>query len=256
MKSLSASLSAEILKSKNSLAAWLSFLGSSGIIIAFFVILLLGTDTFLPDEHEHAWKNFYHAYYEGTAFMLLPLFAIIIAALVCYTEYKNGMWKLLLITTISRTELYLSKLLFTYLLIICSHIYFVCLMLLSGFLLAWLRPELGLSSSGLDILYLLKLASKTIISVAAMLALQFWISIRFSSFVVALGIGVIGFILSALLVEGWSYAVYLPYSYPLLYLEEKYLLQPVSQVEVLSMSYCLLGTCLGLLDFRQLKIRT
>lgn len=247
---------AEVRKAQNSLAFWLSFLGTSGIIIAFFGILLLGTENFLPTEDESPWKNFFMVYYEGTAFMLLPLFAIITAALVCYVEYSNGMWKQLLISTASRTHIYLSKLLLTYLMIIAAHLYFIILMLLSGLLLGFLRPELQLYQSFPDLLFLGKLAYKTILSVGSMLAIQFWISMRFRSFIVALGAGVIGFVLSSLLVDSWAHSTYLPYTYPLLYLKPEHLHTGLSTIEIYNIVLFLLCTLFGLIDFQKITIKT
>lgn len=254
MRKFKLSLQAEILKAKNSLAVWLSLVGTAGIMLAFFFMLLFGTENFVPAADEHPWEHFFMVYYKGTAFMLLPLFAIIMAALVCFIEYRNSMWKHLLISTVSRSQLYLSKLLFTYLLIAVSHLFFMLLLLLSGVLLGMLRPALHLLQSPPDLSFLFKLGFKTLLSVGGMLALQFWISMRFRSFIVALGVGVIGFVLSSLLVEGWKYVIYLPYSYPLLYLQDIYLAKTISIVEIFSLIYCFIFVGLGLTDFRQMNI--
>lgn len=255
MSQFKLSLQAEILKAKNSLALWLSLVGTAGIMLAFFFMLLFGTENFVPAPDAHPWRHFFMIYYEGTAFMLLPLFAIIIAALVCYIEYRNGMWKHLLISTVARSTLYLSKLLFTYLLIAVSHLFFIILLLLSAVLLGMLRPELRLLQISPDLPFLLKLAYKTLLSIGGMLALQFWISMRFRSFIVALGVGVIGFVLSGLLVEGWEYVIYLPYSYPLLYLQESYLEKILSIAEIYSMVYFLIFGGLGLADFQKMNVK-
>ncbi|MEK6478462.1 ABC transporter permease [Catalinimonas sp. 4WD22] len=255
MKKFKLSLEAEILKAKNSLALWLSLLGTTGIIVAFFFIILFGTENFVPSGEAHPWRHFFLAYYEGTAFMLLPLFAIIIATLVCYVEYSNNMWKHLLISTANRSELYLSKLLLTYLMIITAHFLFIILMLISGVILGLIRPDLKLFNTAPDMIFLFKLAFKTIISIGAMLSIQFWVSIRFRSFIVALGVGVIGFVLSSLLIDGWDYVIFIPYTYPLLYLREVYLEHWLSSVEIYSIIYFLLCTVLGLFDFQKMTMR-
>ncbi len=244
-----------MLKAKNSLALWLSLVGTAGIILAFFFMLLFGTENFVPPTDENPWRHFFLVYYEGTAFMLLPLFAIIIAALVCDMEHRHQLWKHLLISTVSRSHLYLSKLVFTYALIIFSHLFFIILLLFSGVVLGMLRPELHLFQASPDFLFLLKLAYKTLFSIAGMLALQFWFSMRFRSFIVALGIGVIGFVLSSLLVESWPYSTYIPYAYPLLYLQEANLGKWISKVEIYSLMYLILFGVLGLLNFRRMRIK-
>ncbi len=248
------SLWAEVLKANKSLAMWLALLGTSGIIVAFLAMLFFGTENFLPTGNQHPWHNFLMIYYKGTAFMLLPLFAIIMAALVCYIEYRYGMWKLLLSSGISRTNLYLSKLLFTYFLIIVSHGFFISMMLISGAILAVFRPQLLLLESPPDFMLLVRLAIKTLLSVAGMLALQFWVSMRFRSFIVALGVGVIGFVLSSLLVEAWPYVHFIPYAYPLLYLDQVEQGKLIGRNELLSLLYFSIFSLVGLLDFRRMRI--
>lgn len=254
MKNLIRALTAEYQKANNSLAMWLALLGTSGIILAFLVVLFFGTENFLPEEGEHPWHNFLLLYYEATAFMLLPLFAIIMAALICYIEHRYGMWKHLFITGISKTQLYLSKLIFAYLFIAASHLYFIALMMISAAILAVFRPELELLEQEPDFLLLLKLATKTLLSVGGMLALQFWVSMRFRSFIVALGVGVIGFVICSLLLE-WAYIIYLPYAYPLLYLSEVLSAPLIGITEILSLVYFIIFGTLGWLDFRRQQLR-
>ena len=254
MKRFLRALIAEYQKANNSLAMWLALLGTTGIIVAFLAVLFFGTDNFLPEEGEHPWHNFLLLYYEATAFMLLPLFAIIMAALICYIEHRYGMWKHLLITSVSRTQIYVSKLLFAYLFIVASHIYFITLMLISAAILGVFRPELGLLTQEPDFLLLLKLAVKTLLSIAGMLALQFWVSMRFRSFIVALGVGVIGFVICSLLLE-WPYIIYFPYAYPLLYLRDVLSAPLIGGTEIFSLVYFFIFGTLGVLDFWKIQLK-
>ena len=233
---------------------WLALLGTSGIIIAFLAVLFFGTENFLPEEGEHPWHNFLLLYYEATAFMLLPLFAIIMAALICYIEHRYGMWKHLFIISVSRKQIYWSKLLFAYLFIAVAHLYFICTMMISAAVLGVFRPELGLLDQEPDFLLLGKLAVKTLFSVAGMLALQFWVSMRFRSFIVALGVGVIGFVICSLLLE-WPYIVYLPYAYPLLYMKDVVSAPLITLPEMYSLGYFFIFGILGMLDFNRLQLK-
>lgn len=248
------SLIAEYQKAYNSLTMWLALLGTTSIILAFLAVIFFGTANFLPKVGVHPWHNFLLLYYEATAFMLLPLFVIIIAALLCYVEHRYGMWKHLLITSISRVAIYFSKLLFAYLFIAASHLYFIVLMLISAAVLAVFRPELKLLKQEPDFMLLITLAVKTLLSIAGMLSLQFWISIRFRSFIVALGIGVIGFVICSLLLE-WPYIIYLPYAYPMLYLQGVEEASLIGRVEVMSLVYLLIFSVLGVIDFRRRQPR-
>lgn len=255
------SLQAEILKAKNSFAFWLAWIGTSGIAVAFFLIQAFSPEPSTLSDTDNPWHHFVDAYYAGSNFMLLPLFIIIIASLVTFMEHRAGMWKHLFVLNVPYWHLYASKLIFLVLLFMAAHFYFITLMLLSGAVLGMLQPARGLSDASPDFLQVFTLGIKTVLSILGLLAVQYWISMRFRSFIVPLGVGVISFVIATILVENSTWALYVPHAHPLLYTQgypeslSVAQMRMVSEVEMVSMLYFMLFGILGYVDTRRLDIR-
>ncbi|SDK59328.1 hypothetical protein SAMN05421823_10316 [Catalinimonas alkaloidigena] len=253
------SLRAEILKGKNSFAFWLAAVGTTCVLVVLWMLQLFG-HAVVPTS-ESPWRAWIDAFYAGTDFILLPLFVIIIASLVAYQEHAGAMWKHLYALGVSRWDLYVSKLVYIALLFAAAHLYFIMGMLVAGLLTGLVRPESGLLHAWPDFGQVFALGFKTVVSMLGLLAIQYWISIRFRSFVVALGAGVIGFVAATLLAKSSALVLYFPYAYPLLYTRvyrgEFSALQwgPVSTVELLSLLYFAVFTVLGYWDVRRLDVR-
>ena len=182
MSSFRHSLHAEILKGKNSFAFWLAFIGTSGVAVSLFALAVFDGVTWTEDN---PWRDWVHFHYAGTDFMLLPLFIIIIASLVTYQEHRNQLWKHWYVSTVSRWHLYSTKLVYIILLFSTSHLYFIILLLLAGVFFGVIQPSTQLLSHFPDFVQIGELAWQTITTVLGMLALQYWISYRFCSFIVA-----------------------------------------------------------------------
>ncbi len=260
MHSFRRSLEAEILKGRNSFAFWLAWIGTTCILLAFFLILWASPEKGMSAAG-NPWKHLVDFYYAGTDFMLLPLFVIIIASLVTHLEHRGNMWKHLYVLGVSRWHLYTSKLVFIILLFACAHAYFITGMLLSGVVLGILQPSRGLLSHLPDMGQVFSLAFKTILSVLGLLAIQYWISMRFKSFIVPLGTGVIGFVMATILIESEPVVQWIPYAYPLLYTQVyrgQYAVAHwgiLSEIELYSLLYFALFTVSGYWHTRQMDVR-
>jgi hypothetical protein len=256
MSTLQRSLAAEILKGKNSFAFWLAFIGTSGVAVSLFLLALFGGVDW--NQSSNPWRAWVLFHYAGTDFMLLPLFVIIIASLVTYQEHRNQLWKHWYVSTISRWHLYFSKLLYIILLFTASHLYFVGLLLLSGVLFGIIQPDTQLLTYLPDFKQLLLLATQTVTTILGMLALQYWISYRFRSFIVALGFGVIGFVTASLAIDTSGSVLWHPYAYPLLYVQ--LLSSDISNtplleaLNLLSAGYFLLFLVVGYYNVRQMNV--
>ncbi len=251
MKELYRCIQAEALKAKNSYAFWLAWVGTSFVALALFIIVLLDNNQITHVAEANPWRSYVQFYYSGTNFMLLPLFIIIIASLVTFIEHRNGMWKHLYVLNVSRWHLYVSKFIVIVLLFAAAHTYFVLLMLISGVATGIIRPSSGLLSHFPDFVQIGTRAFKTVFSVLGLLAVQYWISIRFRSFIVPLGVGVIGFVMATLMVEQSHWVLYMPYAHPLLYAQgadgpiKLSHWGPISEVELYSLLYCVVFVPLG-----------
>lgn len=260
MKTLYRCIQAEMLKAKNSYVFWLAWIGTSFVALALLIIMLLDSGQAVNFGVDNPWRAYVKFYYGSTNFMLLPLFIIIIASLVTFMEHRNGMWKHLFVLNVSRWQLYVSKFIVIVLLFAAAHAYFVLLMLFFGGITGIIQPSTGLLAHFPDVSQIGTLAFKTVFSVLGLLAVQYWISTRFRSFIVSLGVGVIGFVMATLIVEQSSWVLYMPYAHPLLYtqvLDGQLALSswgPVSEVELYSMLYCVVFVPLGYLFTRRMTV--
>ena len=254
MSTLRHSLAAEILKGKSSFAFWLAFIGTSGVAVSLFLLALSGGVDW--DQSDNPWRAWVLFHYAGTDFMLLPLFVIIIASLVTYQEHRNQLWKHWYVSTVTRWHLYFSKLLYIILLFTASHLYFVGLLLLTGMLFGIIQPNTHLLTHLPDFIQLLLLATQTVTTILGMLALQYWISYRFRSFIVALGFGVIGFVTASLAIDTPGSVLWHPYAYPLLYVQalssDMASILPSGTLTWFSFGYFLLFLLLGYRNVRRM----
>ena len=172
------------------------------------------------------------------------------------------MWGMLYTLPVSRSALYGSKLVFTLLLFVASHLLFILGILLSGGLVGLLRPATGLLQHLPDFGQLALLALQTVWVVLGLLGLHFWISWRFEHFIIPLLIGILGFVAASLLGPGFFGNNFIPYAYPIQYM-------PAYQGEVLlarwgglpyyvwlSPLYGLLFTGLGLYEQKHRRTST
>lgn len=210
-----ACLQAEIQKSRNSWAVWLSLAGTVANVLIFFGMHWL-TDDWIA-QGENPWWGFTMGFYEGIAFMMLPLYVIILCTLVTFLEHRQGMWVNLDTLPVPPGQVYWSKQLFTLGLFVVAHLLFIIGMLLAGVVLGLLRPETGLLEEAPDAGQIAGLALRTVWTILGLLGFQFWISWRFPQFIVPLLIGILGFVTVTLLGPAWPGSAWLPYAYPIQY---------------------------------------
>ena len=218
MRTLHRLVTAEIIKSKNSFAVWLSLFGTLGNTIIFFLInwFDLGPQQFGNGETD--WVVFILNHFEGIAFMMLPLYVIILATLITFMEHRSGTWALIMTLPEQRAMVYLSKFIFGLLLFVAAHVLFVVSLFGSGLLMSLIHPDYSMPLWDFPLWLVIKLAAKTILSVFALLALHCWISLRFNHFIVPLTIGILGFVFTSILSPAFPYQWINPYAYPICYM--------------------------------------
>lgn len=212
MNDLYRCLIAEIRKSRRSMAVWLSVLGTLANVFLFAILAALH-----PDYAVNHWTDYFRIHYDGIAFMMLPLFVIILCSLVTYLEHRSDHWVLLRTLPIGPSTLYLGKYLFMLGLFFLAHLAFVAGMLLSGSILGlWHSGFSGLRQMP-DWSLLIRLIGQTLLSIAGLLSLHYWLSLYFRAFIIPLTIGILGFVTTLLLDGTWDYLWILPYAPPVQY---------------------------------------
>ena len=252
-------LKAEILKAKNSFAVWLTLLGTIGNMVIFFFLnwFNLGHHDF--NTNNSAWEVFVLNNYDGIAFLMLPLFLIILATILNFMEHRSGTWTMLMGLPESRPQIYLSKLIFGLLLFISAHLIFIIGIFLSGILMGLLRAEYVMPVFDFPWRLVIILAIKTFFSVLALFALHLWISLRFNNFIIPLTFGILGFVLTSILSPAFPYQWLNPYAYPICYMPFYHGLIDIPKLgfwnlhDLMSVLWGVIFTCLGILDVRRME---
>ncbi|MCO6480470.1 MAG: ABC transporter permease [Phaeodactylibacter sp.] len=251
MRPLLICLKAEILKSRNSMAVWLSVAGTAANLLIFFGLHLMGGQ--IPGSFSaDSWQQFITNHYDGIAFMMLPLYVIILCSLVFQMEHRQQMWVQLNTLPVSPAKVYLGKLAFLCLLFLAAHLLFIIGMLLAGFLFGVVRPESGMAASLPSLGQIGELAARTFLSILGLMGLHAWLSFRYRAFIVPLLIGILGYVATGLLGTDWHWQFLNPYAPGFLFMP-RYKGDLVtahlgwfSAAEVMSIAYLGLFTALAL----------
>jgi hypothetical protein len=257
--SLAISLRSEFTKTKRSPIWILTFVAA---LLAPALMLLAISETHdggQPSDDirrmaKGAWDYYY---YQGTgilSFVFLPMFVILTSTLLPQIEYRNHTWKQVLASPLSYGKLYISKFLIFQLVIIVFMIASIAFIALSGVISAILNPKFNFYAHPLDWGKMLLAISKAYVATLGLSAIQFWMGLRFKSFLIPMGVGVTCFILGMINMVGYPVidAAKFPFNYSgFIYIKESAL--KVQEVLWLSMAYMAGVLIIGFLDFRYKK---
>lgn len=205
-------LSAERVKLRHTLAAWLVPLAPMVI-----VLLALAQFTFAKVHRPQAvdpvavWKSFCQGMFVLWNFMMLPLFVTLQAALLAGLEHGNQQWKHLLALPAPRTVHYAAKLcvlaamaaLSTLLLGVCTP--------LAGWVVMHVQPDYGLGGPP-PWAWLAWRTLATIVAAGGLIALQGWIALRWQSFTVAVSVGIAGTVAGFMIGQSKQLGHWFPWS--------------------------------------------
>lgn len=199
-------LRVELRKLNRSLALLLA--AAAPTLIAIFVFFNM-----LRGERPQPWEMYTQGAAAIWAFFMLPMSVTALTALVAHMEHGPRAWDHLRALPIARWRLYAAK-------AVCV-LGVVAVMSLFNLLLAWgavslaaaIKPAIAptgtfdLAAQGL-------LLGKVLLASILMIAIQFWIAIRFASFVPALAVGIGGTFFSVVATSA-KQGVFFPWQMPI-----------------------------------------
>jgi len=212
MNALARALSAEILKTKRTLALTMTALAPLIIAVIQFAMYIQNRDYYLRSP-EGQWHTLYQNSMIFWALLMVPLFVTLETALLSGLEYGRKNWTLLFTMPMPRWTFYAAKELISMALIALSTLVMFGLILLDGVILQTINPSYGLDIalipwtkmlSGYALIYL---ASFLIISI------HLWVSSRWPNFVVAFGTGIAATVTSVLIFQS-DWGRYFPWTLP------------------------------------------
>lgn len=198
-------LSVEARKLNRSLAALLALAAPTLIAIFVFFNMLRGKEA-------APWDMYMQGSVGIWAFFMLPMSVTALTALVAHMEHGPRAWDHLRALPVARWKLYAAK-------AICVLVV-VAGMSLLNLLLTWGAVSLAaatkpvLAPTGVfDLGVQLILLGKVMLAATLMIAIQFWIAMRFSSFVPALAVGIGGTFFSVVATAA-KQGVFFPWQMP------------------------------------------
>lgn len=207
-------LRAEFLKSKRSLAVWLTVVCSLFIPLVWMLAFLLKSESLLPRVGSTPWDYiFMNACQNST--LLLPFFIILIVNLIVHIEHRADAWKLLYVQPVPRGYIYFSKLLYILLFILGAHLLFLAGVFLAGFVSGLIIPEYRFLTTSPDLSTYSGLLFRSVLSVLGITGLQYAMSYLLRNFSIPFGAGLAGTILSIMAIRAEE-VIFVPYAYPML----------------------------------------
>lgn len=245
--SLLRALHAESLKLRGTLVLWMSVV-APGLVGLVVVLQLLVNPPNAALQPLEAWTRLCYGMLGLWAFLMLPLFVTLEAALLAALEHGGQKWRHLLALPLRREAYYLAKLIMLAALLAIAHLCFFLLLPIGGWLLAAFQPKLGIAGPPPWPL-LAMTAGKIFAASLLIVALHTWIALRWRSFAVACGIGMGMTVMGFLIGQSKTFGPWYPWSLPVSMMSQSQ--DHLPQVLMLSIGGALLVTALGLWEFRR-----
>jgi hypothetical protein len=208
--SLVLTLRSETLKLKRTLSVYLCIIGAAfGPFMSF--LDNINIDPKAPIGQP--WSKHFLEAREIVTGVLLPLYVILICALLLQVEYRDKTWKQVLTAPQRMIDIFLAKFIslqwMIILFLVCHNIF----LSISGFALEKMHPQVY--DGGFNLYKIWAANIQSWILAMGMSAIQFWLSLRFRNFIVPLAIGVAAWFLGPLLVFQFKVAgvEYYPYAF-------------------------------------------
>ncbi|SES84294.1 ABC transporter permease [Hymenobacter actinosclerus] len=207
---LGRALVADSLKLRRTAVLWLA-LGGGALPVLLNLLIFYFKGQYIIKPGENPWPQYISMSWQ-TASVLLGFFLVLLSGLVVNLENRGG-WRQLLAQPVSRSSVFLSKLLLLLGLNAVAQLIYVGLLLAAGVLLGAVRPALGFQHNTIDLLPMLRMLGHTYLATLGILGIQYALALAFRGFVGPLAVGIAG-IVSALTLLRWEHIDLVPYAAP------------------------------------------
>jgi lantibiotic transport system permease protein len=243
-------IAAETLKLKGTLALRMCAVAPLVVVVGLLTLQLLfmrigNIDAKTPAE---AWSGYVNGVFGLWNFLMLPLFVTLQAALLTGLEHGDKHWKHLLALPVPRSAHYLAKAAALVAMLVLALLVLCLVIPVGGWALMELRPVLGIAGTP-PMLEIAQRALPVLPAALGMIALQLWISVRWSSFTVAVAVGMVATVMGYLIGQSDRFGPWYPWSMPLWTMAKDGAFVP--QVLAASTALCLITLAFGLWDFRR-----
>jgi len=206
-------LKAELIKTKRTYGVLISVAIPILIIGLQFLIFFVKHEYFAK-MGMNPWKIFGSNLFNLYGMLVLPMYIVLIAYLINFTEHRANSWKSLFALPIPKFQLYAGKIVILLGWMLLFSLMTFLLSLACGQLLSLVRPDIGFQDyTMIKLLGITQL--KLFLSGIGILSIQFFFSIYWKDFIRPVGIGfgltIVGFVLRL-----WGHSYLFPFSHPIL----------------------------------------
>jgi hypothetical protein len=212
-RALARALSAEALKLRGTLALWMSIVAPALVALVVVLQMLVGETRGEPLPPAEAWQRFAQGVLALWAFLMLPLFVTLEAALLAALEHGTQQWRHLLALPLPRGVHYLGKWLALAALLLLAQAAITLLIPLGGWVLMTFKPGMGLGGPP-PWEFMLRSGALMLAASALIVALHTWIALRWRSFAVACGVGMGATVMGFLIGQSAKFGPWYPWSLP------------------------------------------
>jgi hypothetical protein len=203
----------EWLKTRRSAASWLVIAGGIFIPLIFLIIQVFKPQNLstlvLGDKY---WDAILLQAWESTAALLLPFGVILVTTLIAQLEFKNNAWKQVCTTPQSMGSIFSFKLLVILVMLLQFFLIFNLGLWAEPYFAAWLNHDLPYPPATFPWMKYLKTSALFYISSLPVVAIQYWISLRFGNFLISIGTG-LGMVFLSLFLFRWEFGYLIPYTH-------------------------------------------
>jgi hypothetical protein len=211
MTTLLRTLSTETLKMKRTLGFWLTLLAPMVVAGLEFLVMASQGENMMEFANGQPWLWHMKFTLMLWGLFVLPLFVTLETALLAGWEHGNSTWKLLYAQPVPRWMVTAAKQFSGLVLLGISHIFLGLAVIGTGLLLRHFVPALGLDT---PVPWLEMLGYCLLIYLIAWLiiAVHSFVSLRWSSFVVAMAVGIVATMSGVFFIRSEEYAPYYPWA--------------------------------------------
>lgn len=249
-------LRTEFLKLRRTVALKMALLAPFAVTLMTFFIASQSPFTMLRrNGMTNDWLALAHLNFVLWGLLMLPLYITVQSALVAGIDHAENQWKSLLARPIPRPAFYIAKLTVLMTLALLSTLVLLAGVFASGLLLPYLQNTATFHATPPVTTILRQGCLMTALGFLA-LTLQHWVSLRWRSFAVSTGAGVvaivIGYGMTFASQPNGAWTQYFPWSLPMLVLAK----WPVNLTEVFAFTVLLgiLSTAAGCLEFSRREV--
>jgi hypothetical protein len=210
-------LHAESLKMKRTIALKMVIIAPLAVALMVFFVSSQAPFSFIR-RNADTWMALLRANLLLWAVLMLPLFITLEAALVAGLDHTDNQWKNLFARPVPRWTWYVAKLLVATAMILGATAALLVAVIASGKLLPFIQPELQFPTP-MPLAAMVRQTAQVAGLGFLSLTLQHWVSLRWKSFSIATGVGIVAMVASYLMIVisrqgGWMQ--YFPWSLPML----------------------------------------